>query len=191
MTSPFHTLNQQLQNHIAHSEKLIERIDFQSLYAPNLNTSSEKTLKGHTRQTVTIIFKDCSCILKITNGSVFPPPTHAASWTNSSRLECRWFSSVKETSSTMKSGQEKPTGKFSFRASVEQEKSPWKGSWQQVTGYCGETGARDWLCVKWFRLARSLDLKKEASAMLMRLSPGWDDVRAVTAAWESMTHCKK
>lgn len=34
------------------------------------------------------------------------------------------FSSVKETSSTMKSGQEKPTGKFSFRASVEQEKSP-------------------------------------------------------------------
>ena len=100
-------------------------------------------------------------------------------------------SSVKETSSTMKSGQEKPTGKFSFRASVEREKSPWKGSWQQVTGYCGETGVRDWLRVKWFRLARSLDLKKEASAMLMRLSPGWDDVRAVTAAWESMTHCKK
>lgn len=57
MTSPFHTLNQQLQNHIAHREKLIEEIDFQSLYAPNLNTSSEKTLKGHTRQTVTIIFQ--------------------------------------------------------------------------------------------------------------------------------------
>lgn len=57
VTSPFHTLNQQLQNHIAHREKLIEEIDFQSLYAPNLNTSSEKTLKGHTRQTVTIIFQ--------------------------------------------------------------------------------------------------------------------------------------
>ena len=52
-----------------------------------------------------------------------------------------------------------PHGRFSFHASVEQEKSPWKGSWQQVMGHCGETGARDWLSVKWYRLACSMYLK--------------------------------
>lgn len=37
----------------------------------------------------------------------------------------------------MESGQATPQGSSPYRASLEQEKSPWKDSLQQVTGYSG------------------------------------------------------
>lgn len=81
---------------------------------------------------------------------------------------------VKKTSPTMKSGQAKPTGKFS--AHQWSRKNPLeRGSWQQVTGYRGETGAGDGLCVEWFRCMRGG-------------VPGGQDVPSVTAASESLTH---
>lgn len=72
-----------------------------------------------------------------------------------------------------------PSGKFSFRASVEQEESPWKGFLAACDGpLCGGAGARRWLVVN--RLIGCLE--KETSAMLTRRSPGWDAVHILT--WE-------
>lgn len=49
----------------------------------------------------------------------------------------------------------RPMGKFSLLCT----KSPWKCFWQQVMGYCSDTGVRDLLSLKSFRLACSLYLK--------------------------------
>lgn len=56
----------------------------------------------------------------------------------------------------MESGQATPQGSSSYRASLEQEKSPWKDSLQQVTGYSGRTGGREigllWSGLGWLAL---------------------------------------
>lgn len=56
----------------------------------------------------------------------------------------------------MESGQATPQGSSPYRASLEQEKSPWKDSLQQVTGYSGRMGGREigllWSGLGWLAL---------------------------------------
>lgn len=55
----------------------------------------------------------------------------------------------------MESGQATPQGSSPYRASLEQEKSPWKDS-LQVAGYSGRTGGREigllWSGLGWLAL---------------------------------------